>query len=142
MLANTRVSELRRGALRGARIGVDRQMFSTDLGPGHATNAVVEAALEVMTELGATLIDTTTGDPFAYGDAEFTVLLWEFKVQIAEYLAGVRHTSMRTLADLMAFDLANCEAEMHYFGQEIFELAEATGGDLTDRCTSTPARSA
>ena len=131
VLANRRVSELRRGALRGARIGVDRQMFSPELGPGDATNAVVEAALEVMAELGATLIDTTTGDPFAYGDAEFTVLLWEFKVQIAEYLAGVRHTSMRTLADLIAFNLANCDAEMRYFGQELFELAEATGGDLT-----------
>ena len=130
VLANMGVSELRRGALRGARIGVDRQMFSPELGPGDATNAVVEAALEVMAELGATLIDTTTGDPFAYGDAEFTVLLWEFKVQIAEYLAGVSGTSMRTLADLMAFDLANCDAEMRYFGQEVFELAEATGGDL------------
>jgi amidase len=133
VLANTRVSELRRGALRGARIGVDRQMFSPALGPGPATNAVVEAALKVMTELGATVIDTTTGDPNAYGDAEFTVLLWEFKVQIAEYLAGVRHTSMRTLADLIAFDLAHCDAEMRFFGQEIFEMAQATGGDLRAR---------
>ncbi len=131
VLANKRVHELRQGALRGARIGVDRQMFSPELGPGDATNAVVEGALEVMTELGATLIETTTGDPRAYGDAEFTVLLWEFKVQIAEYLAGVGNTSMHTLADLIAFDLANCANEMHYFGQEIFELAEATGGDLT-----------
>ncbi len=131
VLANAGVSDLERGALQGARIGVDRQMFSADLGPGDATNATVEAALEVMTELGATLIDTSTGDPRAYGDAEFTVLLWEFKVQIAEYLAGVRDTSMRTLADLIAFDLANCEAEMRFFGQEIFDLAEATGGDLT-----------
>ena len=132
VLGDTSVSALQRGALQGARIGVDRQMFSPALGPGDATNAVVEAALEVMSELGATLIDTTTGDPFGYSDAEFTVLLWEFKVQIAEYLAGVRNTSMRTLADLIAFDLASCEAEMKYFGQEIFELAEATGGDLTD----------
>ena len=131
VLANAGVSDLARGALQGARIGVDRQMFSADLGPGDATNAAVEAALEVMVELGATLIDTSTGDPRAYGDAEFTVLLWEFKVQIAEYLAGVRDTSMRTLADLIAFDLANCEAEMRFFGQEIFDLAEATGGDLT-----------
>ncbi|MEY2445166.1 MAG: amidase [Ilumatobacteraceae bacterium] len=131
VLANRRVPELHRGAMRGARIGVDRQMFTPALGPGDATNAVVEAALEVMTEMGATVIDTTTGDPNAYGDAELTVLLWEFKVQIAEYLAGVSGTSMHTLADLIQFNLDHCEAEMHYFGQEIFELAEATGGDLT-----------
>jgi amidase len=132
VLANTRASELRRGALRGARIGVDRQMFGPVLGPGDATNAVVESALDVMSELGATLIDTTTGDPLAYGDAEFTVLLWEFKVQIAEYLAGLRNTSMRTLADLIAFNLANCRAEMKYFGQQVFELAQEQGGALTD----------
>ncbi|MBA2435351.1 MAG: amidase, partial [Chthoniobacterales bacterium] len=36
------------------------------------------------------------------------------------------------LADLIAFDLAHCPEEMKYFGQEIFELAEATSGDLTD----------
>ncbi|MEA3184572.1 MAG: amidase [Ilumatobacteraceae bacterium] len=131
VLANRRVPELHRGAMRGARIGVDRQMFTPALGPGDATNAVVEAALEVMTEMGATVIDTTTGDPNAYGDAELTVLIWEFKVQIAEYLAGVSGTSMHTLADLIQFNLDHCEAEMHYFGQEIFELAEATGGDLT-----------
>ena len=38
---------------------------------------------------------------------------------------------MHTLADLIQFNIDHCDAEMHYFGQEIFELAEATGGDLT-----------
>jgi amidase len=39
---------------------------------------------------------------------------------------------MRTLADLIAFKNAHCRQEMKYFGQEIFELSEATSGDLTD----------
>ena len=60
------------------------------------------------------------------------MLLFEFKVQIAEYLAGSAHTSMRTLADLIAFNIAHCPDEMTYFGQEVFELAEETSGDLTD----------
>ncbi len=38
-------------------------------------------------DLGATLVDCDTGDIFAYGGDEFTVLLQEFKVQIADYLA-------------------------------------------------------
>ena len=46
-----------------------------------------------MTGLGATLIPTDTGDRFAYFDAEFTVLLYEFKVDIAGYLATLGHTS-------------------------------------------------
>jgi amidase len=35
---------------------------------------------------------------------------------------------MRTLADLIAFNEANAERELRWFGQEIFLLAEATGG--------------
>ena len=62
-----------------------------------------------MRDLGATLVDTDTGDPFAYSDAEFTVLLTEFKVDIAAYLATLRRTRMRTLADLIAFNQVHCE---------------------------------
>ena len=65
-------------------------------------------------------------------DDEFTVLLYEFKVDVARYLAGLHHTSMRTLADLIAFDVAHCPEEMKYFGQEIFEIAETTSGDPAD----------
>src|SRR5262249_28119084 len=83
--------------------------------------------------LGASLVDTDTGDPLAYFfTGEGPVLLFEAKVQIAEYLAGLRHTSMRSLADLIAYDQAHCREAMKYFGQEIFELSEATSGDLTD----------
>ena len=60
------------------------------------------------------------------------MLLFEFKVQIAEYLATVKGTELRTLADLIQFNLDHCPEEMKYFGQEIFELAEATSGDLDD----------
>src|SRR3712207_7442501 len=35
---------------------------------------------------------------------------------------------MRPLADLIAFNEANAERELRWFGQEIFLLAEATGG--------------
>jgi len=85
-----------------------------------------------MHNLGATIVNTDTGDVFAYTDDEFTALLFEFKVQIAEYLATLAHTNMRTLADLIAFNLAHCPEELVYYGQEIFELAESTSGDLTD----------
>lgn len=123
---------LRRGALRGARIGMDRRYFKSAYGGEADIIAVVDSAIQVMENLGATIVRTDTGDSNAYFDAEFTVLLFEFKVQIAEYLATLGNTSIRTLADLIAFDLDHCPEEMKYFGQEIFELAEATSGDLTD----------
>jgi len=123
---------LRRGTLSGARIGVDRRYFTPDYGGEDDLIAVVQRGLDAMAELGATLVDTDSGDSFAYFDAEFTVLLVEFKAQIAQYLAGLRHTSLRTLADLIEFNIAHCPAEMKYFGQELFEIAESTSGDLTD----------
>ncbi len=123
---------LQRGALKGKRIGVDRRFFTEDYGGEPDLVAVAMQGIAAMSSLGATIVDTDSGDPFAYFDAEFTVLLFEFKVDIAAYLSTLGHTSMRTLADLMAFNLSHCPAEMAYFGQELFELAESTSGDLTD----------
>ena len=37
-----------------------------------------------------------------------------------------------TLADLIAFDTAHAATVMPYFGQELFTMAEATSGVLTD----------
>src|SRR5437764_10222243 len=128
---------LKRGALDGAVIGRDTRYFNYSyFGSGipgdEQTVAFAQNALNVMESLGATVVDVDTGDVFDYTDDEFTALLFEFKVQIADYLATLTHTNMRTLADLIAFDIAHCPAEMPYYGQEVFELSESTSGDLTD----------
>src|SRR5438270_2010497 len=120
---------LRRGALAGARIGVDRRYFTADYGGEDDLVAVAQEGLDAMTSLGATLVDTDTGDPLAYFDAEFLVLLVEFKAQIAQYLAGLTHTSLRTLSDLIAFNISHSPAEITYLGQEILELAGPPSGD-------------
>ncbi len=119
-------------SLAGKTIGVD-QRYLTEAYYGHADiTEVFNRGLDAMTALGATVIPCDSGDIFEYGADEYTVLLMEFKVQIAQYLAGLSHTSMRTLADLIAFNNANCAVEMPYFGQEAFEASEATSGDLTN----------
>jgi len=128
---------LQPGALNGARIGRDVRFFDYSyFGSGipgdEETVAFAENALSVMQSLGATIVNTDTGNVFDYTNDEFTALLFEFKVQIADYLATLTHTNMRTLADLIAFNLAHCPAELVYYGQEIFELAESTSGDLND----------
>jgi amidase len=120
---------VRPGALRGARIGVDVRWISGDFGPNDPGISVVfEAALAAMRRAGATVIDVDTGDPVGYFDDELTVLLYEIKADMAAYLAPVRNTRMRTLADLIAFNRAHCDEEMKYFGQEWFEQAELTPG--------------
>jgi amidase len=123
---------VRPGAMRGARIGVDTRWLSGDLGPNDpGISAVFDLALQAMRDMGATVIDVDTGDPFLYFDDELSVLLFEIKADMAKYLAPLRNTTMRTLADLIAFNKAHCVAEMKYFGQEWFELAETTT-DLHD----------
>ncbi len=112
---------LRRGALAGTRIGIDRRYFTPAYGGEADVIEVIKPALDTMEKLGATLVTTDTGDSNAYFDAEFTVLLFEFKVQIADYLAGLRNTSIRTLADLIAFDLANCPEEMKYLDRRFLK---------------------
>lgn len=124
---------LQRGALNGARIGIDRRQFLPEYFALPELNAVVEEAIGVMASLGATIVDPVdTGDTYAWFDDEFTVLLYEFKVDIAAYLSTLSNTQMRTLADLIAFNLANCNEEMTYLDQSVFEAAEATSGDLSD----------
>lgn len=128
------------GALDGARLAYDHRYVEGDFGPGdNASLAVVDEVLDRLRSAGADVVDVTSVDPTlpdASGripfDDELTVLLFEFKVQIAEYMAPLRHTDMRTLADLIQFNLDHCDQELRFFGQEIFELAEATSGDLAD----------
>jgi amidase len=128
---------LQRGSLQGARIGRDVRFFDYSYygsgipGDQH-TVAFAENALSVMESLGATIVDTDTGDVFAYTDDEFTALLYEFRAQIAEYLATLTHTNLRTLADLIAFNNAHCEQELVFYGQEVFELSEQFPGYPND----------
>jgi amidase len=127
---------LHRGALNGKRIGVDTRYFTADYGGEPDLVLVAQQGIAVMQSLGATIVPTDTGDPFVddfkfYND-ETLVLLYEFKGQIAQYLSTLSHTSRRTLADLIAFNIAHCRAEMKYFGQEVFEMSQATSGNLTD----------
>jgi amidase len=128
---------LQRGSLEGARIGRDVRFFDYSYyGSGipgdELTVAFAEHALDVMESLGATIVDTDTGDVFAYTDDEFTALLYEFRAQIAEYLATLTHTDLRTLADLIAFNNAHCEQELVYYGQEVFEFSEQLPGYPND----------
>ena len=129
---------LKRGALNGAVIGRDVRYFDYSYyGSGIPVDnltavAFAENALAVMQSLGATIVDVDTGDVFAYTNDEFTALLFEFKVQIAQYLATLTHTNMQNLADLIAFNISHCPEELVYYGQEVFEEAEATSGNLTD----------
>jgi len=129
---------LQRGALKGKRIGRDKRFFDNYAFygsgiPGDEQSVVLaDDALDVMASLGAKIVDTDSGAIEDYFNDEFTALLFEFKVQIAQYLQTLGHTNLTTLADLIAFDNSHCVQELVYYGQEVFEAAEMTSGDLSD----------
>ena len=64
-----------------------------------------------------------------FSNDTYLVLLWEFRVGLNAYLAGLpRPTPIRTLEDLIAFNRAHADEELLYFPQDILEKAAA----LTD----------
>jgi amidase len=122
---------LRPDGLRGARIGVARASY---FGYSKEADAVAEAALRTLRAQGAVIVDPAdipTANLIAGDGSELTVMLYEFKHDLAVYLATRVPDSrqrdipiMRTLADLIAFNDAHKAEEMPYFGQELFLQAE------------------
>jgi amidase len=112
--------------LRGMRIGVMRDQIGSD--PRIAT--LFDAALSVMRQQGAVIVEISEAriDRQALGQAEFTVLLTEFREDLNAYLRSrpqPRATDL-SLADIIQFNRA-IPLEMRWFGQRLFEQAEATG---------------
>jgi amidase len=118
---------LRPGALKGARIGVLRE--ATGYQPD--VDIAFERALAVLKASGATLIDAKIPTAGQWDAAEFEVLLYEFKDGLNRYLAAAGGP-MRSLADLIVYNTAHADSEMPWFGQELFEQAQAKG-PLTDK---------
>ncbi|HEX8652097.1 MAG TPA: amidase [Pyrinomonadaceae bacterium] len=117
--------------LRGARIGVARDKF---FGYSDHVDKLINAAIDEMKRMGAVIVDPadipTAGK---FDDSEFEVLLYEFKADLNQYLAGLgTRAPVHTLKEIIAFNERNKEREMPYFGQEIFLRAEAKG-PLTDK---------
>ena len=116
-------------ALRGARIGVPEAGF---WGFDDVTDAVTERAVRVLRDAGATLVSKPFPniDEIIASDAEITVLLYEFKQDVAAYLQQLPHRPgcPRSLRDLIRFNEEHAQQELQYFGQELFLLAQETDG--------------
>jgi amidase len=84
-----------------------------------------------MRRAGATVVEISLDEIPLY-DPEFRVLLMEFKHGINNYLAQTPGSHPGTLAGLIDFNRRFSALEMPLFGQEIFEMSDATSGDLTD----------
>ena len=77
-----------------------------------------------MKQQGAILVDPTDIETAGkFGDTEFEVLLYEFKADMASYLA-TRGPGPKSMKDLIAFNESHRALEMPYFEQEIFLMAD------------------
>ena len=113
---------LEKNGLRKMRIGVARDYW----GKNAELDKVMNGALDALKNSGAILIDVKFPTLEKFGDAEFEVLLYEFKTDLEKYLVE-RNAPYKTLADLIRFNEENAEREMPYFKQEIFESAVKKG---------------
>ena len=112
-------------SLAGWRLGV--LAFATELAA--AVDALFDEAMATLRGHGAEIVPL--GDykrPSEISAKARIALMREFKTDLNAYLATTPATvKTRTLADLIAFNRLNAR-EMALFGQDYFELAEATKG--------------
>lgn len=115
--------------LSGARLGIARNFFANDA----PMDAFLSRCVDALKKAGAEVVDPadlTTSSQLSAPESE--VLSYEFKDGLNRYLTRLpSNTPARTLADLIAFNEANRDREMPYFGQELFIQAQAKG-PLTD----------
>ena len=115
---------LKADALTGQRLGVEKAHLN---GPP-AVAALLKAAVAVLKAKGATIVEVELVKQInPLGEAEFDVLLYEFKEGVNKYLAGAGAT-VRNLADVIAFNNAHAAEAMPFFQQETLIRAEATDG--------------
>ncbi len=112
------------GSLKGARIGVGRQLAGTQ----PQVLIEFERALRILRDLGAVLVDDI--DLGGCGDgrsAELTVLTYEFKADLNRYLKSRNHPTITSMADVIAFNNEHADAVLPHFGQEWCIAAQACG---------------
>ena len=106
--------------LRGRRIGVEKK----PQGDNQFLHALQQKALDVLRQQGAAVVEIEYLDKInKLGDAEFTVLQYEFRDGLNKYLATANFT-MKSLADIVAFNKQNEDQAMPYFRQETLESSD------------------
>ncbi len=126
--ATWRLTEnLRSDGLQGKRLGVVR----STAGFHDGVDALLERAIGDLRAAGATVIDGLEFDePEGLDQAEYDVLLYEFKHDLNAYLSGLpgaERLPATTLEELIAFNERHSGVEMRWFGQEIFVTSQSKG---------------
>lgn len=122
-------AELRIDALKGARLGIARDLF-----PRHPKlDPIFASTVDALRKAGAEVVDPVQFPARdGLGGASFRVMLFEFKAGLNAYLQERQPPApIRSLADLIAFNERHADRELALFGQDILMEAESMG-PLTD----------
>lgn len=123
-IAKDYTSFLDKNALKGKRIGVEQSFLR---GRQEEVVALYQKTIDRLKELGATIVPVELvkeTDPL--GEAEFQVLLYEFKDGLNKYLSGVKK-GVKSMSGLIEFNKKNADKAMPYFKQELVEMSNAKG---------------
>jgi amidase len=116
-------------ALKGQKLGVEKSHLASPLPAGE----LLRQAVAVLKAQGATVVEVDVRTPTQpIGEAEFDVLLYEFKDGVNKYLAQAK-APVKTLAEVIAFNKANAAQAMPFFQQETLEQAEKTDGLASEK---------
>lgn len=114
---------LDKNGLKGTQIG-----FATNMSGFHkGVDELMKQTIKALKENGAEVVEFEFGSSRKMDNPSYQVLLYEFKADLNQYLESHPNCKPKSLADLIAFNQSNAEAEMPWFGQEIFEAANQKG---------------
>jgi amidase len=123
---------LKKDGLRGAHIGVSRQLF------GQMSDEQVTLFARVLKEMrdaGAEIIDPVVmpiDELLGSNWQDSKTMLYEFKPAINNYLKGIEpYIPINSLSDVISFNNQDAEKRARY-GQNILEKAEMTSGSLAE----------
>ena len=123
-IAKDYTSFLDKNALKGKRIGVEQSFLK---GRQEEVVALYQKTIDQLKQLGATIVPVElVKETGPLGEAEFQVLLYEFKDGLNKYLSGVKK-GVKSMNELIEFNKKNAEVAMRYFKQELVEMSNAKG---------------
>ena len=110
--------------LKGKRIGIDKKPLSEN----QFLKALQQKSIDLLKQQGAQVIEIDYFEAIdKLGKDEFTVLQYEFKDGVNKYLAA-SDAKIRSLSDVIAFNIKNEDKAMPYFRQETLESSNKKGG--------------
>jgi amidase len=124
-------ADLDTDALQGARVGVWTLTAEQSAAVDDVTEGVFAAAQKEIEAAGATVVPVQLAYQEEIGEGELPALLAEFKRDLNAYLAATPGDHPADLAGLIEFN-AQDPVELAYFGQELFEQAQAAAVPADD----------